>query len=76
LAAAVTFGLPENYYSDYARNIASVTMADLNRVANKYITPDKMAIVVVGDRAVIEPGLKELGYPIVLLDSDGNPVAP
>ena len=33
-----------------------------------------MAIVIVGDRKVIEPGLRELGYPINVLDADGNPV--
>jgi hypothetical protein len=31
-----------------------------------------MAIVIVGDRKVIEPGLKELGMPIYYLDADGN----
>ena len=34
-----------------------------------------MAIVIVGDRATVEPRLKELGYPITFLDVDGNPVA-
>jgi hypothetical protein len=34
-----------------------------------------MAIVIVGDRKVIEPGLKELGMPINLLDTEGNAVA-
>ena len=30
------------------------------------------AIVVVGDRKVIEPGLKQLGYDLILLDVEGN----
>jgi hypothetical protein len=34
-----------------------------------------MAIVIVGDRKVIEPGLKELNIPINLLDTEGNAVA-
>jgi hypothetical protein len=33
-----------------------------------------MAIVIVGDRKVIEPGLKEIGRPINILDTEGNPV--
>jgi hypothetical protein len=33
-----------------------------------------MAIVIVGDRKVVEGGLKELGYPITILDTEGNPV--
>ena len=34
-----------------------------------------MAIVIVGDRKVIEPGLKELGLPITILDADGNVIS-
>jgi zinc protease len=44
-------------------------------VANKYLTPDKVAIVIVGDRKAIEPGLKQLGYEIQFLDTEGNPLA-
>lgn len=33
-----------------------------------------MVIVIVGDRKVIEPKLKELSYPISILDADGNPI--
>jgi zinc protease len=51
-----------------------VTLQDVNRVANKYLDPSKMAIVVVGDRKVIEPGLKQLGYSINILDAEGNPI--
>jgi zinc protease len=75
LVQQVTLGVPETFYRDYSPNINAVTLADVNRVANKYIEPSKMAIVVVGDRSVIEPKLKELGMPIKLLDTDGNPVS-
>jgi len=46
-------------------------------VANKYLTPEKMAIVIVGDKAVIEPKLKEiddLGKKVLFLDTEGNPI--
>ena len=33
-----------------------------------------MSIVVVGDRASVEKPLSRLGYEIVLLDTNGNPV--
>lgn len=75
LANLVTYGLPDSYFGDYIAKVNAVTLADVNRVANKYIDPSKMAIVIVGDRKVIEPGLKELGYPIAILDTDGNPAA-
>jgi zinc protease len=74
LIPQVTLGVPETFFRDYPKNINAVTRADVNRVANKYIEPQKMAIVIMGDRSVIEPKLKELGMPITFLDTDGNPV--
>ena len=73
----VVYDLPESYYNDYITKINSVTLQDVNRVANKYLTPDKMAIVIVGDKSVIDPRLKEiegLGQSIVYLDTEGNPI--
>jgi len=75
LANLVVYGLPDNYYSDYISRVNAVTLDDVNRVANRYLDPSKMAIVIVGDRKSIEPGLKELGYDITLLDTEGNPLA-
>ena len=40
----------------------------------KYLDVNKMNIVLVGDKKTILPGLKRLGYEIVELDADGNPV--
>ncbi len=77
LANVVIYGLPDSYFNDYIAKINAVKLEDVNRVANKYLTPEKMAIVIVGDKAVIEPKLKEiegLGSSIVYLDTDGNPV--
>ena len=42
------------------QNIQAVTAADVQRVAQKYIAPDKFAVVVVGDRKTIEPGIRAL----------------
>ncbi|HEX8267690.1 MAG TPA: pitrilysin family protein [Pyrinomonadaceae bacterium] len=75
LSNLITYGLPDSYFNDYISKINAVTLADVNRVANKYLSPDKMAIVVVGDRKLIEPGLKQLGYEIAYVDAEGNPIA-
>ena len=74
LSNLVTYGLPDTYFNDYISKVNAVTVQDINRVANKYLDPSKMAIVVVGDRKVIEPGLKDLGYQITHLDVEGKPV--
>ena len=75
LSNLVTYGLPDSYFNDYISRINAVTLTDVNRVANKYLSPDKMAIVVVGDRKAIEPGLKQLGFEIAYIDAEGNTVA-
>ena len=74
LANLVTYDLPDSYFNDYISKVNAVTIEDVNRVANKYLDPSKMAIVIVGDRKVVEPGLKELGWPVIYLDVDGNPI--
>ncbi len=54
------YHLPDDYFSNYVQNIQSVTAADAQRVAQKYILPDRLAVVVVGDQKVIEPGIRAL----------------
>jgi len=74
LSNLVVYGLPDSYFNDYISKINAITVEDVNRVAKQYLDPSKMAIVIVGDRKVIEPGLKELGYTITILDPEGNPL--
>ena len=60
LRSPVLYDLPADYYTTYAEHVRAVTAADVKRVADKYIQPDKFAVVIVGDRKAIEPGLKAL----------------
>jgi predicted Zn-dependent peptidase len=70
-----TENLPDDYYQQYAKSIAAVTKDDVVRVAKKYIDMDRLAIVVVGDRSVIEAPLVATGVaPIALYDIEGNAV--
>ena len=54
------YDLPDDYFNSYIQKVRAVTLADVQRVANRYLDPAKMAILVVGDRKVIEPGLRSL----------------
>ncbi len=66
-------GLPDDYYQQYAKAVAAVTTEDVVRVARKYIEIDRLAIVIVGDRASIEGPLKATGIaPIAYLDIEGG----
>lgn len=70
------YDLPQDYYQTYASRIEAVTADDLVRVARRYVDLDRLAIVVVGDRAAIEAPLVRTGVaPVVVLDADGRPVA-
>jgi zinc protease len=60
LEDAVVYKLPDDYYARYVQNIEAVTAADVQRVAQKYIQPDRLAVIVVGDRKTIEPGVRSL----------------
>jgi predicted Zn-dependent peptidase len=56
----VIYDLPIDYYSDYTAKIDAVTAADVRRAAAAHIAPDKLAVVVVGDRQQIEAGIRAL----------------
>jgi zinc protease len=73
LGELVRFGLPDDYWAHYAERTNAVTIADVDRVARSLIKPDQQIWVVVGDRARIEPGLRQLGFAdIRLIDADGE----
>jgi zinc protease len=67
------YGLPSDYWDTYAAKIEAVTAADVQRVAQKYWTPDRLQIVAVGDLSKVEPALKKLGA-VQVFDADGNPM--
>ena len=60
LAQIFIYGLPPDYFSTFTERIRAVTAADVQRAAERYIQPDKFAVVVVGDRKVIEPRITAL----------------
>ncbi len=66
------YNLPANYVEQQAKILRSMTAAQMKAVAQKYIHPDKMNILLVGDKGKIIDGVKKLGYDIVELDADGN----
>uniref|UniRef100_A0A832MKK5 Insulinase family protein n=1 Tax=Eiseniibacteriota bacterium TaxID=2212470 RepID=A0A832MKK5_UNCEI len=76
-AALWSNDLPLDTYDQYLPKIMAVTAADVQRVARAHIDPDRLAIVIVGDRKEIEPGLARLGEgPIVHRDLWGAEARP
>ncbi len=56
----IVYGLPDTYFEQYIGAIRAVTPAAVRTAAATYIQPGRFAIVVVGDRKVIEPGIRAL----------------
>ena len=68
-----TFGLPFDYAEDTAARVEAVTVDGVNRRAREVIRPDELTWVVVGDLAVIEDGIRALGYgPVEVWDGFGK----
>jgi len=59
------YGYPADYLETYHAALEKVTLADITAVAKKYIHPDKLAILVIGNKPEIKPGLDalDLGTP-------------
>jgi len=68
------YGLPDSFLTEYTKKVQAVTKADVLRVAKRFLT-DKVAIVVVGDRASEEAPLRKLA-PLEVRDLDGSPAGP
>jgi hypothetical protein len=52
--------------------LEQTTADDLRALASRYVDANACTIVIVGDRAAIEPGLRELGLPApVIYDTEG-----
>jgi zinc protease len=62
LESLVVYGLPDDYYSKYVPAIQAVGAVDVQRVAQQYIQPDHLAIVIVGDGKAIEPSIRALNF--------------
>ena len=60
LADLWSFGLPIDYYTKLPAQIEAVTSADAQAAAGKYVHPENMLLIAVGDKAKIESGLKDL----------------
>jgi zinc protease len=75
IRSLVVFGLDDRYFDTYAERVRAVTAPAAVAAATEVIRPDKLVWVIVGDRARIEAGIRELQLgPITLIDADGNPL--
>ena len=69
------YGLPDNYYDTYASRVRALTVPGMEAAAKRVVKPDSLVWVVVGDRAKIEAGVRELNLgEVKFLNADGKPI--
>ena len=75
LQRMVVYGLPENYFDGYAQAINDATATSVSAAARAVVGDGPTTWVIVGDRATIEPRLRELGLgEVQVVDAQGRPV--
>jgi zinc protease len=75
IAGLIRQGLPLEYYSTVVQQYQAVTQPEAQQAAARYMDLSRMAIVIVGDRKVIEPGVRSANVaPVVVVDDEGRVV--
>ena len=73
LLTMVQYDLPDNYYDTYTSLVRSLDVAQVTQAAHDVVRPNNLIWIVVGDRAEIEEGIRNLNLgEIKFIDADGN----
>jgi len=73
LTELFVYGLPADYYDSLATHLAGVGVDDVQAVARRWLDPDRMIVVAVGERKKILPQLQKLGLgQPEIRDDDGQ----
>jgi zinc protease len=72
--ALKVYNLPADYWDTYPAKIMAITAEQVQRVARKYIVPDDLQIVAVGDASKLKPVLDKYGS-VQVFDTNGQPKA-
>jgi zinc protease len=62
------YGYPQDFIFQYQRQVATTTIADIQRVAKTYLQPEKMVTLVVGNQAAIQPPLTTIDPEVKAID--------
>jgi predicted Zn-dependent peptidase len=67
------YGFPPDYWDSYPAKVMAVTADDIQRVTRKYINPDNLQVVAVGDLSKIKSVMENYG-PVEVYDAEGKKV--
>jgi len=73
ISRMILYDLPDDHFSKYIQHISEITVEDVNKAAEKYISPEKLTVLIVGSKDEI---LHQFGdsEEITELDMEGYPV--
>lgn len=74
LGQIIEYDLESDFVNRQQQIINDLTMERVNELATKHLPVEEMILLVVGDKMLIEDELIALGYNIVELDSEGQPL--
>lgn len=69
------YGLPGDYYRNYAKRVTGVTPARAQELARKYLRDEGLTIVAVGEAKQVKPMLEKIA-PVTVYDTDLKPIEP
>ena len=76
LTAMLVWGLPADYFDTYRAHVAAVSIPDVLHAAERYLHPDALQLLVVGDPAVVRAPLEAMGFgPVHVYDAEGHALA-
>ena len=74
ISRILEYDLPGDFVSKQNMILNGISKKEVDAIAKKYLDITKMNILLVGDKQLILPGLKRLGYDMIELDSDGKEI--
>lgn len=75
LVTMVRYGLADDYWDNYVKDLRALNLAQINAAAKQYLRPNAMLWLVVGDRASIEQSVRDAGLgDVIVLSAEGEPL--
>lgn len=72
ISRIIMYDLPANFVEQQTKILNNISADEIDGLAKKYFDINNMNILLVGDKDLFLPGLKDFGCEIVELDADGN----
>ncbi|HEY0678135.1 MAG TPA: insulinase family protein, partial [Chitinophagaceae bacterium] len=72
ISRMLKYNLPANYVETQNKMLQAMTKKEIDALAKKWIKPQMLNMLLVGDKAKILPGLQKMGYPVIELDAEGQ----